>query len=115
MNNTPDGFPAANLMWDGTESKILDNARDMVTYRYVIRVVQEKLAENFGAEKAEQISRERETEICNAFRANNRLGLAGVIRTLPLSVRKSYINDNSNIALDITLSVETTEFVTLSP
>ncbi len=37
------------------------------------------------------------------------MGIAGVLRTLPLSATKSYSENNTNITLDIVLQVETAE------
>jgi len=72
-NTQPDGFPAVSITSSKTESEVLDNQRDRRTYFYNIRLVQEKMAEDFGPEKAERVAREREDEILGAFDNNNDL------------------------------------------
>lgn len=102
----PDGYPAVSITSTRLESSVADNQRDLRTYYFNIRIIQEKIAENFGPEKAERVARQREDEILNAFDSDNDLGLASVIRTIPISTDWGYIEDNSRIVIDITLGVQ---------
>ena len=112
INATPDGFPSVGVTYLKTSSRIVDSARDMVTYRYLIRLEQEKISESFGTQKAEKITRLREYEISSLFRGKNRLEIADVIRITPLEVNKSYSDNNTRIALDFYIEVETIENIT---
>jgi hypothetical protein len=76
--------------------------------------VQEKISDSFSRTKAEYTTRIREYEISNLFRANNRLGIPAVQRTLPMTTVKSYSEGNSNITLDITLAVDTAEIISMN-
>jgi len=102
----PDGYPAISITSTRLESAVADNQRDIRTYYFNIRIIQEKIAENFGPEKAERVAREREDEILNAFDSDNDLGVAGVLRTIPVSADWGYIEDNTRIVIDITLGVQ---------
>ena len=103
----PDGYPAVSISSTGLESVILDNQRDLRKYRYMVRLIQEKMATDFGPEKAERVAREREDEILSLFDSHNDLGVAGVLRTTPIKVNWGYIDRNQRIVLDITIEVET--------
>ncbi len=102
----PEGFPAVSITCSKLESRILDNARDLRTYYFNVRIIQEKMVEAFGPEKAERVSREREDEILGVFDDDNDLSVAGVIRSTPVTVDWGYINANTQIVLDITIAVE---------
>lgn len=107
------GFPYAYVVYTKTESSYQDSQMDKVNYTYQIRVLQEKLADNFGSQKAEQTTRQREYEICSLFRQNNSLNrTAGVIRTMPMNVIKGFDEQNTRITLDINLVVQTMEQIT---
>ena len=107
------GYPSAYAVYEGEISEILDNQRDKVTYQYMIRIIQEVFEEvGFTPLKGEKVARDRTYEVCGVFRADNDLGISGVLRVTPIKTDKGYINNNTQIVIDITLNVETVETIT---
>ena len=108
----PDGFPAASLTDMGkTESQIIDTARDKRTYYYNVRLYQEILNADRGREQGERIIRQLEDTVLALFDSSNKLGVAGVIRTLPLQTTWSYLENGRIRITDIVVAVETTVMV----
>lgn len=112
--DTPSGYPYAWVEYVGTQSQILNNTSDRVTYEFRIRLIQEKLEELKGRAAAEDTARDRSFYIEEKFRANNNLNLGNVLRILPIKTEKEYVQGASRIQLTFTLMVETIETVTRS-
>lgn len=108
-----DGYPYAWVIWKRQSSSALNNVEDSVIYEYEINLIQEKIEEFKGREEAEDTTMDRVYDICEAFREKNALGLANVIRTMPISVDKSYAEGATRIALKIILAVQTKETISL--
>jgi len=106
------GYPFAYVVFEGATSVDLDNQRNKVTYQYMIRIVQEVFEETgFTPEKGEQVARDETYEVCGVFRADNDLGIAKVLKTTPIKADKGYINNSTQLVIDITLQVETAETI----
>jgi hypothetical protein len=106
-----EGYPYAIIDFVGSEEEEHSNIQDKVNYEFNIRVIQEKIEELKGREAAEETTIDRAYAIATAFRKNNDLGLAGVIRVLPLKTEKRYTDNNTRIELVITLLVQTLELI----
>jgi hypothetical protein len=111
--NNPSGYPYAWITWEGNESQELSNREDRVTMIFRVTLVQEKLEELKGRTQAELTSMDRAWQIEELFRKNNDLGLAGVLRVLPVETKKEYDASATRIILSTTLKVQVVSEVTL--
>jgi len=110
--NNPTGYPVAFITWEGNESSELTNAQDSVYLTYKITLVQEKLEVFKGKKDAEITTEDRAWKIETLFRENNDLGLADVLRVLPVSTEKRYDAEATRIILEVTLQIHTFANVT---
>ena len=104
----PDGYPAVLIGSMGMESRITDTHTDLRDYIFSVRLVQEKISDNFGAEKAERVAMQREDDILTELDNNNDLGLSYILRTLPAKNQWGYADNNHRIVIDFTLKVQVT-------
>ncbi len=100
------GYPYIYLTWEGNESELITNQEDRVTLIYKITMVQEKIEELKGRSAAEKTSRVRAWDIETLFRENNDLGLASVLRVLPVSTTKRYDASSTRIILETRVQVQ---------
>jgi len=111
--NNPTGYPYAFITWEGNESSELTNAQDSIYLTYKITLVQEKLAAFKGKKEAEITTEDRAWKIETLFREDNDLGLADVLRVLPVNTEKIYDAEATRIILEVTLQVHTFADVTI--
>jgi len=103
------GYPYAWVVWKNQESEVLTNREDIITYEFEINLIQEKIEEFKGREAAEETTMSRAYDICEAFRAKNRLDLDDVIRTMPISIEKLYLDNGTRLGLKVVLAITTKE------
>lgn len=108
-----DGYPFAYSIFDGDESEVLTNGSDRVRAKFQIFLFQEKFENLKGRRNAEITSNDRTYKIAKLFRDNNDLGLSNVLRVLPVSSKKSYVDGATRIQVEISLSVEYTQNVSI--
>ena len=103
----PSGYPYAVVSSDSLESSFGDNMRDRRLYNFLIAVVGEKFGEQSGLSQSQALKAMRETEdaIMTAIDANNDLGVAGVIYSLPTNSSYGYSDGGSRVALEIKIQV----------
>lgn len=108
-----DGYPFAYSIFDGDESEVLTNASDRVRANFKIVLVQEKFEPTKGRRNAEITTNDRIYKIEKLFRDNNDLGIDSVLRVLPSSSKKTYIDGGTRIEISISLQVEFIQNVTI--
>jgi hypothetical protein len=110
----PDGYPYAVVVFSTLESEITDSARDLVTYTYTVSIVGEKFGQDSGLTQANALASMRRTvdDVIAALQADNDLGVAGVIRSLPLQAQQGYTDGNSRVVVNLTLAVQTAATIT---
>lgn len=109
----PTGYPYAYIDFKGDEEEVLNNRQDRTNYEFEVVIIQEKMEEFKGRAEAEETAMERAYAVSEQFRANNDLGLADVLRVVPLKVVKTYVDGATRIRLTITLVVQTIEEVSI--
>lgn len=107
------GYPYICVVWEANESEVITNAQDRVRANYKIVLLQEKLEQFKTRAAAEITSDDRTHKIEKVFRENNDLGLSSVLRVLPVSSKKTYIDGGTRIKVEVSLSVEFLQDVTL--
>ena len=105
----PEGYPYAYILYKGDNSETLSNTYDRVIYTFEITLVQEKIEELKGRANAEATAMNMAEAIAEAFRADNNLSTAGVLKTRPIKTEKIYVDNSTRIALKILLEIETIE------
>lgn len=100
------GYPYICVVWDSNESEIITNAQDRVRANYKIVLLQEKLEQFKTRAGAESTSDDRTYKIEKLFRDNNDLGLSDVLRVLPVSSKKTYIDGGTRIQVEVSIIVE---------
>ena len=100
------GYPYICVVWDSNESEIITNAQDRVRANYKIVLLQEKLEQFKTRAGAESTSDDRTYKIEKLFRDNNDLGLSSVLRVLPVSSKKTYIDGGTRIQVEVSIIVE---------
>lgn len=103
--NNPKGYPYAFVTWEGNESSELTNTQDSIYLNFRITLVQEKLEDLKGRKNAEITTEDRAWKMETLFRENNDLGMANVLRVLPMETRKIYDATATRIILEISLKV----------
>jgi hypothetical protein len=101
-----DGYPFAYSIYTGDDSETTTNAQDRVRAEYKIFLCQEKFENSKGRRNAEITSNDRTYKIEKLFRDKNDLGMANILRVLPVSAKKTYIDGGTRIQIEITLQVE---------
>jgi len=112
-SNKDSGYPYIFVVWESNESEIITNVQDRVRATYKIYLLQEKLEKFKTRAGAESTSDDRTYKIENLFRANNDLGVSGVLRVLPLSAKKTYVDGGTRIQVEVSLEVEFLEEVSI--
>lgn len=107
------GYPYICVIWENNESEAITNSQDRVRATFKISLFQEKIEQFKGREAAETTSDDRTYKIEKLFRDNNDLGLSRVLQVLPVSSKKTYIDGGTRIQVDVSLSVEFLQDVTL--
>lgn len=107
-----DGYPYIFVIWESNDSEILTNANDRVKMSFKVVLVQEKLSSFRGPAAAEAVSNDRVWKIEKIFRDNNDLEIAGVLRVLPVSSKKTYDNSEPRIIVESVVEVEAIASVT---
>lgn len=110
--SAPSGYPYAVVDYLGDESVQLTNKEDLVTYDFSIRIVQEKIEALKGRANAEATAEAVAYSVNEKFRDWNKLGLSDVLRILPVETKKSYVDGNTRIQLDIKIQAQTVENIT---
>lgn len=108
-----DYYPYAYINYNGSESVELNNREDRVKYFFELVIIQEKFEELKGRANAENTAMERDYAVSEAFRNNNDLDLAGVIRVKPMKTAKEYAENGTRIKSIINLEVETRESINI--
>lgn len=109
----PIGYPYAWIDYKGDVSEVHSNVDDLVEYTFEVNLIQEKIEDFKGREDAETTTETRSYDINEAFRATNDLGLADVIRVLPIETIKSYVDGATRIQLKIVLKIKTLETINI--
>lgn len=98
------GFPAATITAGEQISKVLDNTRNEVTQRFIIRVFIDRNKQNLGSNTAETVLRTIADEINLKLMADPTLG-GNCIDSKPADAKFGYVDrENNNIrVMEITL------------
>jgi len=112
----PPGYPYAVLGSEGIASDVLDTARDVRKYNFVVQIVGEKFGEPAGKTQSQALKAMRATEdlFLAALDANNDLSRPDlVIRTMPTQGAYALSTDQTRVVLTISVSVDTTVPITM--
>jgi len=107
----PSGYPYSYINYAGDESEVLTNTEDAVEYIFEINTLQEKFEDLKGRENAEATAEAISYEINEKLRSLNKMGLADVLRVMPIRTEKSYVEGNTRIALKTVVRVQTVETI----
>ena len=100
------GYPYIYLTWQGNESELITNREDRVTLIYKVTLVQEKTEDLKGRANAEKTTMNRAWALEKLFREKNDLGMAEVVRVIPMNTTKTYDASSTRIILETELRVQ---------
>lgn len=91
------GFPAATITMQELLGRVIDNNRNEVTYRFIIRVFIDRGKANFGSSKAESVLRSTIDTLVTKIHADPTLN-GNCINSKPFDIKFGYVDrENQNI------------------
>jgi hypothetical protein len=106
----PDGYPYAVIGSKSIDGSILDNARDLRLYGFVIQIVGEKFGEQAGFTQSLALKTMRQTGdiILSAIDADTNLSNANIVRVVPIKADFAFTDNASRVVLTIELQAQVT-------
>lgn len=109
-----EGYPCVHLTGGlKFSSEVADSGRDMRTWYYTIRVIQERDPNERGGSEADRILRATVADILDAIDNNNDLDVSGVLKSTPTVGDAGYQDNNTKRVVLITLEVQGIQTITM--
>jgi len=111
--SSPDGYPYAVIVYLGDEDEVIQTNTNKRIYTFSIRLFQERMEDNFGAEKAERVIGEARDDVVALLDADQNLGQSDILYVERTINDSGYTESGTERLIEINLRFVTTVTITL--